>query len=104
RTGVSRPDREHAQSAGIRRSRCGATVRAFVEFSNPPSCVEEGDMANDANGLGRDKLIAAYRTMRTIREFEERVHERFAAGELPGAVHLYVGQEAVAAGVCAALA
>jgi pyruvate dehydrogenase E1 component alpha subunit len=61
-------------------------------------------MANDANGLGRDKLIAAYRTMRTIREFEERVHERFAAGELPGAVHLYVGQEAVAAGVCAALA
>src|SRR5882724_5462590 len=59
-------------------------------------------MANDV--LGRDQRIAAYRTMRTIREFEERVHERFAAGDLPGAVHLYVGQEAVAAGVCAALA
>ena len=57
-----------------------------------------------AGGLGRDQLIAAYRTMRTIREFEERVHQEFAAGQIPGAVHLYAGQEAVATGVCAALA
>ncbi|HEX4722684.1 MAG TPA: thiamine pyrophosphate-dependent dehydrogenase E1 component subunit alpha, partial [Pseudonocardiaceae bacterium] len=57
-----------------------------------------------AGGQGRDQLIAAYRTMRTIREFEERVHQEFAAGQIPGAVHLYAGQEAVATGVCAALA
>ncbi|WP_026360110.1 thiamine pyrophosphate-dependent dehydrogenase E1 component subunit alpha [Amycolatopsis nigrescens] len=53
--------------------------------------------------LGRDRLIAIYRTMRTIREFEERVHVEFAGKELPGAVHLYAGQEAVATGVCAEL-
>ena len=41
--------------------------------------------------------------MRTIREFEERVHRHFALGEIPGFVHLYAGQEAIAAGVCAEL-
>lgn len=53
---------------------------------------------------GRAELIAGYRTMRTIRAFEERIHTEFASGGLPGAVHLYAGQEAVAAGICAALA
>ena len=38
--------------------------------------------------------------MRTIREFEERVHLEFATGEIPGFVHLYAGEEAIAAGVC----
>ncbi len=52
----------------------------------------------------RQDLIAGYRTMRTIREFEERLHKEFASGAIPGAVHLYAGQEAVAAGVCAVLA
>jgi len=54
--------------------------------------------------LDREQLISAYRTMRTIREFEERVHQEFAGGDLPGAVHLYAGQEAIAAGVCDELA
>jgi pyruvate dehydrogenase E1 component alpha subunit len=53
--------------------------------------------------LDRERLLAAYRTMRTIREFEERLHVEFGTGEVPGAVHLYAGQEAVAAGVCLAL-
>jgi len=38
--------------------------------------------------------------MRTIRDFEERVHEEFAGGDIPGFVHLYAGEEASAAGVC----
>jgi acetoin:2,6-dichlorophenolindophenol oxidoreductase subunit alpha len=50
--------------------------------------------------LTRDQLLTAYRTMRTIREFEERVHKEFATGEIPGFVHLYAGEEASAAGVC----
>ena len=50
--------------------------------------------------LTRDELLKAYRSMRTIREFEERVHIEFAAGEMPGFVHLYAGEEASAAGVC----
>jgi len=61
-------------------------------------------MATESAGtLGREELIEAYRVMRTIRAFEERVHAEFTTGELPGAVHLYAGQEAVAAGVCGAL-
>ncbi len=50
--------------------------------------------------LTKDDLLKAYRVMRTIREFEERVHVEFAAGEIPGFVHLYAGEEACAAGVC----
>ena len=38
--------------------------------------------------------------MRTIRVFEDRVHDEFAAGSIPGFVHLYAGEEASAVGVC----
>ena len=51
----------------------------------------------------REQLLDWYRTMRTIREFEERVHKEFATGEIPGFVHLYAGEEAIATGVCAHL-
>ena len=50
--------------------------------------------------LSRDELVQAYRQMRTIREFEERVHEEFSAGNIPGFVHLYAGEEASAVGFC----
>ncbi|MEW5722468.1 MAG: thiamine pyrophosphate-dependent dehydrogenase E1 component subunit alpha [Thermodesulfobacteriota bacterium] len=45
-----------------------------------------------------------YRTMLKIRSFEERVAKLFADGEIPGFLHLALGQEAVATGLCAALA
>ena len=48
-------------------------------------------MSNDNVPLGREELLQAYRTMKTIREFEERVHVEFATGDLPGFVHLYAG-------------
>lgn len=50
--------------------------------------------------LSRDDLLASYRKMRTIRDFEERVHKEFATGQIPGFVHLYAGEEASAVGVC----
>ncbi|QUH03810.1 thiamine pyrophosphate-dependent dehydrogenase E1 component subunit alpha [Saccharopolyspora erythraea] len=50
--------------------------------------------------LDATALLDGYRTMRTIREFEERVHEEFAKGDIPGFVHLYAGEEASATGVC----
>src|SRR6185312_12818682 len=53
--------------------------------------------------LGRDELIRAYRTMRTIRRFEERVQEEFSKGGIPGFVHLYAGEEASGVGVCSHL-
>ena len=54
----------------------------------------------EQRALTRDQLLDAYRTMRAIREFEERVHAEFATGEIPGFVHLYAGEEASAVGVC----
>ena len=48
-------------------------------------------------------LRAFFREMLLIRRFEEKVEERFRAGELPGFLHVAIGQEAVATGVCAAL-
>ncbi|MSP83967.1 MAG: thiamine pyrophosphate-dependent dehydrogenase E1 component subunit alpha [Alphaproteobacteria bacterium] len=50
--------------------------------------------------INRTELLEAYRKMRTIRVFEERVHEEFATGQMPGFVHLYAGEEASAVGVC----
>jgi pyruvate dehydrogenase E1 component alpha subunit len=50
--------------------------------------------------LGRDDPTNAYSRMRTIREFEERVHREFATGKIPGFVHLYAGEEASAVAIC----
>ncbi len=52
-----------------------------------------------------DESIARsiYRTMVRIREFEEAVGKLFYRGRIPGFVHLYIGEEAIAAGVCANL-
>jgi TPP-dependent pyruvate/acetoin dehydrogenase alpha subunit len=50
--------------------------------------------------LDRSELLRAYRTMKVIREFEERIHVEFATGEIPGFVHLYAGEEAIATGFC----
>ena len=48
-------------------------------------------------------LISLYRQMLMIRQFEERVKFLFLEGIMPGTIHQYQGQEAVAVGVCAAL-
>ena len=53
--------------------------------------------------IPRDKLLEIYERMVTIRKFEDRVHDEYAAGRIPGFVHLYAGEEAVAVGVCAHL-
>jgi TPP-dependent pyruvate/acetoin dehydrogenase alpha subunit len=50
-----------------------------------------------------DQLLGLYRTMRLIRRFEEVVNELYLQGHIPSTLHLYIGQEAVEAGVCAAL-
>jgi acetoin:2,6-dichlorophenolindophenol oxidoreductase subunit alpha len=50
--------------------------------------------------LSRDELLKAYRQMRLIREFEDTVHDEFSAGNIPGFVHLYAGEEASGVGVC----
>jgi TPP-dependent pyruvate/acetoin dehydrogenase alpha subunit len=49
------------------------------------------------------EALRLYESMVEIRRVEERLRDDSAAGKLPGAVHLYIGEEAVAAGVCAHL-
>jgi len=56
-------------------------------------------MTDNPFPLSRDNLLKAYRTMKIIREFEDRLHVDFAEGEIPGFVHLYAGEEASAAGI-----
>ena len=56
-------------------------------------------MSNNPFPLAKADLLRAYRTMRTIRAFEERLHVEFATGEIPGFVHLYAGEEACATGI-----
>jgi TPP-dependent pyruvate/acetoin dehydrogenase alpha subunit len=58
---------------------------------------------SEAGGLSEERLGELFREMLLIRRFEEKVEERFRAGELPGFLHVAIGQEAVAAGVMAAL-
>jgi pyruvate dehydrogenase E1 component alpha subunit len=48
-------------------------------------------------------LLGLYRTMLLIREFELKARELFRSGKMPGFIHLYVGEEAVAAGATAAI-
>lgn len=56
-------------------------------------------MAGNPFPQSKEQLLQAYRTMRTIREFEERLHVDFGRGDIPGFVHLYAGEEAAAAGI-----
>lgn len=51
----------------------------------------------------RDKLLRFYRQMLRIRLFEEQVNQLYLSAKMPGLAHLYIGQEAVAVGVCEAL-
>ncbi len=56
-----------------------------------------------AQTLDKSQLLRMYEQMDTIREFEERARTEFASGKIPGFVHLYAGEEAVAVGVCSHL-
>jgi len=53
--------------------------------------------------LSRGQMLNLYRKMITIRLFEEKIVDLYARGFIPGLAHLYIGEEAVAAGVCANL-
>jgi acetoin:2,6-dichlorophenolindophenol oxidoreductase subunit alpha len=62
-------------------------------------------MANNSNysTIPRDRLLWMFERMSLIREFEETLRQLVSRGVPTGPVHYYVGQEAVAAGVCSAL-
>src|SRR3990170_2945107 len=55
------------------------------------------------SGIDVDHLLRMYRRMLMIRLFEEKVNELYTRALMPGLAHLYIGEEAVAVGVCEAL-
>jgi TPP-dependent pyruvate/acetoin dehydrogenase alpha subunit len=63
----------------------------------------EEKAGSGGSGVSEDALRGFFREMLLIRRFEEKVEERFRAGDLPGFLHVAIGQEASATGVCAAL-
>jgi len=57
----------------------------------------------DAATLPKEQLLDMYRTMVRIRRFEETIRDLFFQAQIPGFVHVSIGEEAVPTGVCAAL-
>jgi acetoin:2,6-dichlorophenolindophenol oxidoreductase subunit alpha len=53
--------------------------------------------------ISKEKLMDMYRRMMSIRLFEEQVNELYTRALMPGLAHLYIGEEAIAVGVCEAL-
>jgi pyruvate dehydrogenase E1 component alpha subunit len=63
-----------------------------------------GQAATGQEGeLDGERAVELYRRMLRIRHFEEQVNDLYRSGKMPGLAHLYIGEEAVAVGVCAAL-
>lgn len=50
--------------------------------------------------LSKEQLLDAYQKMTEIRAFEDRLHKENLTGDIPGFIHLYAGEEAIATGVC----
>src|SRR5918996_4846018 len=61
------------------------------------------ETVHSAPGIEAEKLVHMYRQMLAIRLFEERVNDLYTRALMPGLAHLYIGEEAIAVGVCEAL-
>jgi len=61
------------------------------------------ETVDSAPGIEAEKLVRMYRQMMAIRLFEERANDLYTRALMPGLAHLYIGEEAVAVGICEAL-
>jgi acetoin:2,6-dichlorophenolindophenol oxidoreductase subunit alpha len=96
-------------SSSRKSSRKRSEVEAVETSSAGPDAPANGKAGKPSRGekvvadLDQDRLLAFYRSMYLIRVFEEKVIELFQEGELPGFLHVAIGQEAIATGVSEAL-
>jgi pyruvate dehydrogenase E1 component alpha subunit len=67
-----------------------------IELTSAPSGLE-------FNAVDREQWLHMYAQMSKIRTFEENVNELYTSAKMPGLAHLYIGQEAIAVGVCEVL-
>jgi len=70
----------------------------YLDFCKVAFPLEKNELT-----LKKEKMIEMYRKMLEIRHFEEKVYDLYGQNLVPGTIHLYAGQEAVAVGVCANL-
>src|SRR5712671_4289892 len=63
----------------------------------------ESKQAVPVAGAGSELLLRMYSNMQRIRLFEEQVNQLYTRAVMPGLAHLYIGEEAVAVGICEAL-
>ena len=75
-----------------------ARQRTIAIFAAMPTSTETEAVLPD-----KDTCLALYRQMLVIRRCEEQLARSYQAGLIPGACHTYVGEEAIATGVCAHL-
>ncbi len=78
-----------------------ATVRVVTIICEPQQ--ENSGFRETSMNVSKELILSLYRTMAEIREFELKAREIFRSGRMPGFIHLYVGEEAIAAGVIACL-
>jgi pyruvate dehydrogenase E1 component alpha subunit len=67
-----------------------------LAYNSPPA-------QHNPVAIDREQWLHMYEQMLKIRVFEEQVNDLYTSAKMPGLAHLYIGQEAVAVGVCAAL-
>src|SRR5579885_273813 len=87
------------------------TVHASqVNFRKRSKCMSQsqtshsGEVAATVQPAGeQNRWLAFYEQMLKIRIFEEHVNQLYVTARMPGLAHLYIGEEAIAVGVCAAL-
>ncbi|EEP70038.1 dehydrogenase E1 component [Micromonospora sp. ATCC 39149] len=90
--------RRRRQVAGVRRHGQPGARRPRPALGRHPHRDQGG-----SPGVTRDDPVRLYRTVRLIRRFEERAVALVRSGAIVGGIHPYLGQEGIAAGVCAAL-
>jgi pyruvate dehydrogenase E1 component alpha subunit len=95
-------------------SRAGAEEQSSTSVIDAPAQVDRKQLARERDevkerqkdrfaGLNQEQLVDLYRQMLLIRRFEEKSAETYVAGKIGGFCHLYIGQEAVAAGAISAI-
>jgi acetoin:2,6-dichlorophenolindophenol oxidoreductase subunit alpha len=80
-----------------------APAVAAAEVTTAPAAAGAVTAERVASGAVTPEPASLYRCIRLIRRFEERAIELVRSGDIAGGIHPYIGQEAIAAGICAAL-
>src|SRR5512138_2579734 len=74
-----------------------------LEMSQVEVKINQSNDGQSLTAVDREQWLHMYEQMAKIRAFEEQVNELYQSAKMPGLAHLYIGEEAIAVGVCEAL-